>query len=393
MKPTGQLSDEGRKVIDEFVLLRTRDPSAFNTRISPEDEMYLYEVDGSTTHDFDEIQLRYFESGKLMLEEYRHVVDAVFGGFDKVDSLLEFACGHGRFTRYLVQEVAPEKLVVSDIYEDAVSFQREQFGVTGIVSVEDPANFEDSHRYQLILVSSLFSHLPAETFGCWLTRLYDLLEDDGVLVFSVHDEATVPGGIELDDHGLAFLPQSESRSLDPTKYGTTIVCEKFVREAIRSSCPKSAGYVRIPKGLWRYQDLYVVARDGQRDIGTAGRYRGPVGYVESCRLNESLAAYCLEGWAFDFDEGGEVDLIEVRIGSERVQVCVPAHPRPDVAAHFGDSRATTVGWKCLLSAEQLAPTDIVSVEFFSSSGRSSIVAFDTLQRMLSAPSHAERTVR
>lgn len=383
MLPSQQLSPEGRLVVDEFVRLRTSDPASFNTAISPEDEMYLFLLNESKTVDHDRSHLRYFESGKLMLEEYRPIVEATFGGYDKVDSILEFACGHGRFTRFLVQEAPPGSVFVSDIYSDAVAFQTGQFGVAGKLSVEDPDDYRDDRRYQLILVSSLFSHLPPDTFGRWLGRLYDLLTEDGVLVFSVHDEAVIPVHLPMNRSGITFVGSSESRSLATSQYGTTFVSEKYVSDVIAKACPDAGGYVRIQKGLWRYQDLYVVARSGMRDTSEAGRNRGPQGYLERCRLQEPLHYYSLEGWAFDFDEGAVVEEVEVQVGGERVQACLPSHPRPDVAAHFENSRAAHSGWACLLRPEQVRPDQIVSIVLRSSSGRSSVITFETLERLCS----------
>ena len=147
-----KLSPLGKSVIESLVQQRTKTPANFNLNISSEDAMYLYHVAGTPEGDADEWFLNYIESGALMIDELRPIFDQAFGGFDRVESLLEFACGHGRFTRYLIQEVEPSRISVSDIYEDAVEFQRKEFGVHGLVSVLDPDDFEDDRRYECILV-------------------------------------------------------------------------------------------------------------------------------------------------------------------------------------------------------------------------------------------------
>ena len=114
--------------------------------------------------DHDARHLNYLMSGKATIEELRPIVNAVFGGFDQIGAFLEFACGHGRLTRFLVQEMPASRIFVSDIYQDAVEFQKEQFGVNGKVSVSEPEKYPLDQTYDCILVASLFSHLPPRTF-------------------------------------------------------------------------------------------------------------------------------------------------------------------------------------------------------------------------------------
>jgi SAM-dependent methyltransferase len=370
---------------EEFIRQRARDAQTFNRCVSPRDEMLLFEAARSPNGTPDEALLRYFRSGDLMMHEYRRVVEPLFGGFGEVESLLEFACGYGRFTRFLVQEMPRERIVVSDILTDALRFQREQFLVTAVASAENPDDYREPRRFQLVLVSSLFSHLPATTFGRWLGRLYDRLADDGVLIFSVHDHAAYPGDVRLDERGFAFFATSESATLDAAQYGTAVVNERFVAEAIRAHCPGAGEPARIQRGLWEFQDLYLVARAGRRDVHAAARVRGPRGYLDHCRLHEPAASYLLDGWAFDLDDGSRVERIEVRVGGELAQICIPGHPRPDVAEHFRDGRLADSGWACLLSAARVETDDVVSVEVVASSGRTALLAFDRLGRLLESP--------
>lgn len=381
MKPSQSLSTTGREALDSFMKRHVRDVHNFVTTISGDDEMYLYELSQSKSHDHDESHLRYFDSGRLMLSEYRPIVEGIFGSFEAVDSLLEFACGHGRFTRFLVQEMDPRKITASDIYEDAVAFQEAQFGVSSKLSCSNPDDFGSDQRYQLILVSSLFSHLPAQTFSRWLARLYSLLADDGVLVFSVHDAALLPAHLDTGDKGILFILESESRTLDRNEYGTTFVDESFVARVIREACPGADGYVRIKKGLWRYQDLYVVSCRGNRDIRAAGLNRGPRGYLDLCFLDASEARYQLGGWAFDFEESAVPDRIDVYAGTDLVCTSHPAESRLDVAAHFEDPGMADCGWSCQIDAARLERNDVITVEAVNSRGLSFVLTCDTLFRL------------
>ena len=380
--PVERLSAKGRKTLDAFLRAHIEAPDRFNVCISPEDEMFLFELAQTDPPDVDQAVLRYFDSARLMLSEYRPIVEGIFGRFGEVDSVLEFACGHGRFTRALLQEVEPARLTVADIYEDAVAFQASQFGVRGLTSVRDPADYPDKDRYQLILVSSLFSHLPVDTFKQWLAKLYTLLDEDGVLVFSVHDEAILPAPLELEANGMLFIPQSESRSLEPAQYGTTFVSERFMQRVIQEACPGSGAFVRIPKGLWRYQDLYVVSRNGNRDLSRAESGRGPRGYLDRCALEPSGSHYRLGGWAYDFEREGLPVQVDIYAGDKRVQTCLAGGQRADVADHFGRPAMRQCGWTCLIDAQAVEASDLISAELRGEDGTSFVVACDTLERLL-----------
>jgi SAM-dependent methyltransferase len=375
-----QLSPIGRSVIEHFVRQRTRLPDRFHLDVSPEDEMYLYHVSDAPLGDVDDWLLNYFESGSMMIEELRPIFNHVYGGFDKIGSLLEFACGHGRFTRYLVQELAPERISVSDIYTDAVEFQQKEFGVRGIVSANEPSEFKDDHRYECILVCSLFSHLPERTFHLWLEKLLSLLTDDGFLIFTVHDEAVGPTTLKnkpaKDKPRITFSPISESRSLDKNVYGTTFVNEAFCRDAIERASNGLASYARKPKGLWRYQDVYVVSKQNPETLSSLNIEPGLEGFLEQC--SSADGRYTLSGWAHDFRTGEEIERVEVLKDGERLQICIPSNDRPDVAAHFDNAETMRSGWACIVDDSRLSDSSILSVRITSSTGESRVIAFNSV---------------
>jgi SAM-dependent methyltransferase len=83
----------------------------------------------------------------------------------KMNHVLEFASGHGRFTRHLVKAIGPGRVTVSDVVADAVDFARQSFGVQGFVSHAVPEQLAWPRRYDLVFVLSLFSHLPRGSWG------------------------------------------------------------------------------------------------------------------------------------------------------------------------------------------------------------------------------------
>lgn len=370
------LSERGNRLVEAFINTQTRDPKRFNATISPKDEMYLF-IKRLRADDPDASYLEYLSTGKRMLDDVRQIIDQLFGGFDKIGSFLDFACGYGRFTRFLVQEMPPERIAVSDIFAEAVEFQQSQFGVSGIVSVPDPKDFPIDRRYDCVVVASLFSHLPERLFVSWLARLYALLKDDGVLIFSVHGEDRLPPRTEMPSRGITHTPGSKSSSLDPGIYGVTYVTELFAKRALEEACGANASYRRIPRGLWEIQDLYVVPKHSRRDVKSLNFAQYPRGNHGFCiPWKDQL---CLGGWAVDLNPGASIERLEVWVGARRVQICLPTQKRPDIAAYLDDERALRSGWMCLVPSEIAAPSEIVTVKVVSSTGLERVLSMDVLE--------------
>lgn len=340
-----------------FVERQTKDPLTFNSKISANDEMYSYLLD-YWKGDVDQAYLEYLQTGKQMLNIVKQVVEWRFGGFDKVTTFLDFASGYGRFTRFLVQEIPPDKVWSADIDANAVAFQREQFGVHGIVSVGRPEDYRDERIYDCILVASLFSHLPESSFLRWLQKSYLLLDQSGVLMFSVHDVALMPPDLKME-RGILYIPKSETNRLDPREYGTTYVSETFVRDVVNEVTNGKAQCFRIPKGLWWYQDLYLVV-DGSEEISSDLDFcLGPVGALDSYVVDDK--GIHLSGWAIDLCKDTQIE-VQIFLNGHLVATCHPTHDRPDISAAFQDNRGARSGWSCEIPNKETRPTDIVVVK-------------------------------
>jgi len=254
--------DETYPDIQEFIRDRVKYPESFKSGISSRDEMYLYSLNNAKG-DRAEAARRYYRNGSRIMDAVREIIVRYRGGFDRLESFLDFACGYGPLTRFTIQEMPAARIWVSDIDAAAVKFQIAQFGVNGIVSTTNPQDYHPTDRFDAILASSFFSHVPEKTFASWLRKLYSLLSADGLLIFSVHDWALFPGKMAGEIH---FIPQSESRSLDGQEYGTTYVRETFVRKAI-GGCGE-VSYQRRPQGLCGHQDLYIMGK-GSKGLKSA----------------------------------------------------------------------------------------------------------------------------
>jgi SAM-dependent methyltransferase len=371
-------------VIKAFIRDQAKFPEDFKLNICEDDEMYLFSLNNvkDDLEARDRALVRYYAIGRSVLDTVKQVVEWHFGSFENVPSFLDFACGYGRFTRFLIQEMPPEKIWVSDIYANAVKFQTEYLGVSGIVSTGKPEKYLIDRKFDCILANSFFSHMPERTFTNWLQNLYDLLTPNGILMFSVHDRCLLPPHIEMPANGILFSPQSESQSLDKEEYGTTYVTEKFVTELVEKVSGGKAFVHRIKKGICRFQDLYVVTNQLVRDFSELKFNHQPGGYIDVAAFTGKGSLY-LEGWAADVNLDGRIEEVQVLVNGEVVQRCEPFYDRPDVAAHFQKDAILQSGWNCYLAKNTVTPQDVLIVKAINNYGAEWILETCTVKSLLS----------
>ncbi|MXN29373.1 class I SAM-dependent methyltransferase [Delftia sp. CH05] len=227
-------------------------------RISPKDDIFGF----FRGHPSSVNPLRdYFADGWRTLSELMLLLEAVDRPLLRTASVLEFASGHGRFTRHLVKALGAERVTVSDIVADAVDFSQRTFGVKGFASASVPEQVCWPRQYELVFVLSLFSHLPRSTWTRWLQVLRDAVAPGGLLVFSTHGvKAANFDSVKLDDDGFFFAPSSESNAIDANEYGTAFTSERFVLDRIAETWGSDALRHRSLVHFWNHQDAYVLQR-------------------------------------------------------------------------------------------------------------------------------------
>lgn len=226
--------------------------------ISPDDDIFRFFAHHPTSAQ----PLRdYLADGWRSLAELHRALDASGRSLFRQARVLEFASGHGRFTRHLAEVLPPGALTVSDIVPGAVDFLRQHWPVDGFDSCADPARLEAPGRFDLVFVLSLFSHLPASTWTAWLQRLWDLVAPGGVLVFSTHGlRCAEDAGLALPEDGFLFFASSESQALDGQAYGTSFTAPAWVERAIASLGPAPARVLHRPTLFWGRQDAFLVEK-------------------------------------------------------------------------------------------------------------------------------------
>ncbi|MDP3230301.1 MAG: class I SAM-dependent methyltransferase [Acidovorax sp.] len=203
----------------------------------------------------------YLADGWRTLSELMLLLEAVDQPLLKMPRVLEFASGHGRFTRHLVKALGPGRVVVSDVVPSAVEFSHTTFGVEGFLSASAPEDVQWPGRYDLVFVLSLFSHLPRSTWSRWLAVLYEAVAPGGLLVFSTHGiKAANFDHVTMDEEGYFFAASSESTAIDEQEYGTTFTSEAFVLARIAETLGADKLVHKSPVHFWNHQDAYVLRK-------------------------------------------------------------------------------------------------------------------------------------
>ena len=203
----------------------------------------------------------YLADGWHTLSELMLLLEAVDKPLLNTPRVLEFASGHGRFTRHLAKALGPQRVVVSDVVPGAVEFSRRTFGVEGFLSAGVPEDVRWPGQYDLVFVLSLFSHLPRATWARWLQALYGAVAPGGLLVFSTHGlKAARFDNVTLDDEGFFFAASSESNAIDAQEYGTTFTAPEFVLARIAETAGADRLVHQAPVHFWNHQDAYVLRK-------------------------------------------------------------------------------------------------------------------------------------
>jgi len=199
----------------------------------------------------------YLSDGWWTLSQLMALMDAIGHPLTRVDSMLEFAAGFGRFTRHLAPLLGA-RLTSADVHPGSVDFLRDELGVEAFYSAGDPKTLAIPGRYDLVFVLSMFTHLPPVAWNAWMKTLLAAVSPGGHLVFTVHGEDIARRqGVAFGDDGTHFIAMSESTALERDTYGTTYTTRAFVeREVERAFGRASTHYAET--AFWDGQDAVVV---------------------------------------------------------------------------------------------------------------------------------------
>jgi SAM-dependent methyltransferase len=285
--------------------------------------------------------LDYFRTGRECLRVLENALQATGRSLADQHRVLEFACGYGRVSRFLLQKVQADNLWVSDVLEGGVEFVRDRFGVNGFVSSANPDEVEGLRGFDVIYVVSLFSHLPRPRFQAWLQTLWQALSPDGLLIFSTHGMDLAPADLGVGE--FLFRRQSESSVLDVDEYGTTYVTPAEVR-SIAAQVGAQHHYCQA-RDLCFFQDLHVLSRQAIPGLSDWQRTATVRGRMD--RLDTQSGQCLLQGWAADERKGAPLAKVEIYAGEVLVGAAELGGKREDVAEVRNSEKFLSSGWSIL----------------------------------------------
>ena len=372
--------------LEALVRARPELDSSVNRTIHPMDEMlevgYL-----DSGGDFDAALVSYFASGAQVASSIDQLVQTRFAG--ELDGLLDFGGGFGRVTRFLASRYGPERIWASDIVPETIPFQSDVLGTTAFLSAQDPATLTAPRRFDLIYVGSLFTHLPDSTFGSWLERLRSWLTPEGLLAFTVHDEALLPPEHSMPPEGIFFKSSSESRTISHDVYGSTWVTERYVAQQLARL--GGLQWRVIQRGICGYQTLVLVADAHSPSLSTIDYDEGAQGQIESATIrgdkHDQDFALELEGWSWHpAADRHEVERIEVTVERGALVQTSTLSPRPDLVAALEQPGALLSGWQLDVSLDVplSRSRSVIVIDVVSSGGARTLLFCGSLERLLYA---------
>jgi hypothetical protein len=206
---------------------------------------------------------------------------------------------------------------------------------------------ELTEQFDVVLVTSLFTHLPARRFAAWLARLCELVTPSGCLLFSTLDpvlkqDAGAADRASLERDGMIFVPVSEE-ALPGHEYGTTWASPELVCRILRRLRPTHE-VTRLRRAICNVQDLWVV-RPSSVGAPAVESFQGePEVWIEhlDVRAEElEIRGWLLRRW------GRRVRQVSVEIDGRELGRMPVDVDRPDVASALGVS-SSRLGWAGLL---------------------------------------------
>lgn len=388
--PLAYVTSEAHPLIE--TLLPRELNGRVNLNIAADDETYHFALYLNHGHRGQAL-VSYVRGGLEVARLASRILDWAFGDAQHDLSVLDFASGFGRSTRFLVRTLPAIRLTVSDVQADAVRFQEQEFAVQGLRSHRLPSHFPATPGFDCIFAFSFFSHVPGARFGPWLAKLWSQLPSNGLLVFSTLGHSALPPSRALEG-GLLFEATSDSSRLDLADYGTTWVSNEYVRRMIEQHCPGGRVNSHHERALWHVQDLYIVAKGKNKDLGPFAPRSEPEGYLErSLQIrNDTLT---LDGWGADRSSQGPVQ-VDVAIDDRLVASCTADLLREDLASKGGDLPARS-GWHCVYEApEPIRGDSILKITARSKSGVEGMIhvshveGADSVPRIAAAATEASR---
>lgn len=126
----------------------------------------------------------YFQVGRSAVDVFKAA--CMSSNLKSVNNILDIPCGHGRVLRHLVHLFPKAKFDACDLDVDGVNFCASSFGANPIYSREELTEVNFPTTYDIIWISSLFTHTSQHVTSRWLAHLSKFLTPEGIIIATFH---------------------------------------------------------------------------------------------------------------------------------------------------------------------------------------------------------------
>jgi len=128
----------------------------------------------------------YFESGYIQMQAWMQTLERCGLNLRTLGAIMEVGCGSARLIRHL-RCMEGVRLVGADVKPEMIEWCSKN--VPGIEfysnGLEPPLPFANDATFDLIFMSSVFTHIPKETQLLWIKEMYRVLRPGGYLLCDV----------------------------------------------------------------------------------------------------------------------------------------------------------------------------------------------------------------
>lgn len=234
--------------------------------LDPADHLFWYSLNEMARIENGRPVEFYFDSGfvtahflrDLLAEPRLESVLAQRAKPDEPVSILEFASGYGRVSRFFPVVLPQASAVACDIHARAVAFLR-RIGLQAVLSSSVPEQFDTGRTFDVVFALSFFTHMPRATWTRWLRALASQLVPGGLLIFTTHGKVSqgLMGLAELEADGFHFVAASEQKDLPVAEYGNTVTTFGFVYSQMEEA---SLSLLQYKEAGIAHHDVYVLQR-------------------------------------------------------------------------------------------------------------------------------------
>lgn len=234
--------------------------NAIDKTISPKDGMYQ----GNQDH--------YFFVGYSGINCIKNALIMTGKDPSTIKTILDLPSGYGRVLRWITAAFPESEITACDLERDGVDFCSDHLGAKKLYSHTDPDMIYCKDTFDLIWCGSLFTHLDSNIWKKFFRFFDQILNPDGILIFTTHGpyvsfRATTGVDYGLNPHQISQLTANYTDSgfgyekyLPGTDYGISVAKPSFTLKLLGENTAFNLIFYQ-EKGWDHHQDVVACFKD------------------------------------------------------------------------------------------------------------------------------------